>query len=217
MQKGKKNMFIHRIKNKVDQRQIAESFESESAQNQLPFICNRLPPQDWVIDGSASIYMMKFSPPNGGAGPKAYRQQAKKKWLNISMSWNSNELRLTVTAGIIRYVLHLQIKTAIKILLFYVSTSLTEVFFFFYKYDKIFIPILQKGASAKSSHCSSHAVKSHKAQLAVLQAKLPAGTKYFIIRSGVLLMWRVLCPESLRGVLVQTEKKIDLILCLSFP
>ena len=90
---------------------------------------------------------------------------------------------------------------------FYVPTSLTEVFFSPYKYDKIFIPILQKGASAKSSHCSSHAVKSHKAQLAVLQAKLPAGTKYFIIRSGVLLMWRVLCPESRRGVSGENRKK----------
>ncbi len=56
------------------------------------------------------------------------------------------------------------------------------------KYNEICMPILQKGASAKSTDCSSHAVNSHKAQLAVLKAKLPAGTKYFITRSGILLM-----------------------------
>lgn len=56
------------------------------------------------------------------------------------------------------------------------------------KCNKIRIPILERGAPAKSSDCSSHAVNSHKAQLAVLGEKLPAGKKYFITRSGILLM-----------------------------
>lgn len=80
------------------------------------------------------------------------------------------------------------------------------------KYNEICIPILRKGASAKSSDCSSHAVKSHKAQLAVLRGEAASWHEIFHYKK-----WNLADGgEYSVGSLVEAEKILGLILDFSY-